>query len=117
MDWRRPSRGSIRSFAASASIWIRGAIAAQRLFDELWPATGDGEEHIAFRRGVRYVSRLVPKPAQSGVPSLTLRSDATYLITGGTGGIGLNVAQWLSKQGARRLVLLAGIPRMRPPPG
>ena len=35
-----------------------------------------------------------------------LRSDGTYLITGGLGGLGLLVAQWMVQQGARHLVLL-----------
>ena len=34
-----------------------------------------------------------------------LRPDATYLITGGMGGLGLEVARWLVQQGARHLVL------------
>jgi NAD(P)-dependent dehydrogenase (short-subunit alcohol dehydrogenase family)/acyl carrier protein len=37
--------------------------------------------------------------------SLTLRDDGTYLITGGLGGFGLGVAQWLVEHGARHLVL------------
>jgi NAD(P)-dependent dehydrogenase (short-subunit alcohol dehydrogenase family)/acyl carrier protein len=36
---------------------------------------------------------------------LTLRDDATYLVTGGLGGFGLAVAHWLVEQGARHLVL------------
>jgi acyl transferase domain-containing protein len=40
-----------------------------------------------------------------------IRSDATYLITGGLGAIGLHVAQWLGQQGARNLVLVG---RSRP---
>lgn len=39
--------------------------------------------------------------------SLTLRADATYLIAGGTGGLGLAVARWLVEKGARHLVLLS----------
>jgi len=35
-----------------------------------------------------------------------IRSDATYLITGGLGAIGLHVAEWLGRQGARNLVLV-----------
>ncbi|MFA6110723.1 MAG: thioester reductase domain-containing protein [Candidatus Latescibacterota bacterium] len=35
-----------------------------------------------------------------------MRDDATYLVTGGLGGLGLQVAAWLSDQGARHLVLL-----------
>ena len=35
-----------------------------------------------------------------------IRTDSTYLITGGLGAIGLKVAQWLVEQGAKHLVLL-----------
>jgi len=37
---------------------------------------------------------------------ISFRADATYLITGGLGGFGLSVAQWLVGRGARHLVLL-----------
>ncbi len=36
-----------------------------------------------------------------------IRSDAAYLVTGGTGGLGLSIAQWLVEKGARQLVLLS----------
>ena len=39
-------------------------------------------------------------------PRLTLRSDATYLVTGGLTGFGLKSAQWLASKGAKNLVLL-----------
>jgi acyl transferase domain-containing protein/acyl carrier protein len=35
-----------------------------------------------------------------------IRGDATYLVTGGLGGIGIHVARWLAEKGARHLVLL-----------
>jgi phthiocerol/phenolphthiocerol synthesis type-I polyketide synthase C len=35
-----------------------------------------------------------------------VRSDATYLVTGGLGGFGLSTAQWLVAQGARSLALV-----------
>lgn len=35
-----------------------------------------------------------------------VRPDGSYLITGGLGGLGLVVAEWLADQGARHLVLL-----------
>jgi amino acid adenylation domain-containing protein len=64
-----------------------------------------GEEQIAFRRADRYVARLVrSKPARA--QAIALQPDATYLITGGLGALGLRTAQWLVEQGARRLVLL-----------
>ena len=36
-----------------------------------------------------------------------LRNDASYLITGGAGGFGLEVAKWMANQGARNLVLMS----------
>jgi acyl transferase domain-containing protein/acyl-CoA synthetase (AMP-forming)/AMP-acid ligase II/NADPH:quinone reductase-like Zn-dependent oxidoreductase/acyl carrier protein len=38
--------------------------------------------------------------------SIAPRADATYLITGGHGGLGLAVARWLVEKGARHLVLI-----------
>ena len=38
--------------------------------------------------------------------SARLAADGTYLITGGLGGLGLSVAQWMVEQGARHLVLM-----------
>jgi acyl transferase domain-containing protein/acyl carrier protein len=35
----------------------------------------------------------------------TIRRDATYLVTGGQGGLGFEVARWLAAQGAGQLVL------------
>ena len=46
-------------------------------------------------------SRVAPPPA----PPMA-RADATYLITGGLGGLGLVVASWLVEQGARHLALV-----------
>ncbi|MEZ0364409.1 SDR family NAD(P)-dependent oxidoreductase [Mycobacterium sp. pUA109] len=65
------------------------------------------ETDVALRGGERYVARLArcrtDGPAERPVE---IRADATYLITGGLGGIGQVVAGWLAEQGARHLVLL-----------
>jgi NAD(P)-dependent dehydrogenase (short-subunit alcohol dehydrogenase family)/acyl carrier protein len=39
--------------------------------------------------------------------AVPVRSDATYLVTGGLGGLGLLTASWLVERGARHLVLVA----------
>jgi NADPH:quinone reductase-like Zn-dependent oxidoreductase/acyl carrier protein len=39
-------------------------------------------------------------------PPLGVRSDATYLVTGGLGGLGLACAGWLADAGARHLLLM-----------
>jgi acyl transferase domain-containing protein/acyl carrier protein len=68
----------------------------------------DREDQIAFRSGIRFVSRLLPFTLTklSGSPAVFLRADSTYLITGGLGGLGLKTAKWMTERGARHLVLL-----------
>ncbi len=69
---------------------------------------GAGEpEEIAFCDGRRLVRRLerVAAPSQaSAAPPIA--SDATYLVAGGLGSLGLIVARWLVEHGARHLVLV-----------
>ncbi|MBB2915047.1 myxalamid-type polyketide synthase MxaE and MxaD [Streptosporangium becharense] len=66
---------------------------------------GGTETEIALRDGRRYASRLRRQrlPSERPVP---VRSDATYLIAGGLGGVGLLTAEWLIGHGARHLVLV-----------
>ncbi|MBH8553202.1 SDR family NAD(P)-dependent oxidoreductase [Nostocaceae cyanobacterium CENA357] len=65
----------------------------------------DQEDEVALRQGVRKVSRLVRRQAQTPVNQLAVHEDGTYLITGGLGALGLQVAQWMVAQGAKNLVL------------
>ncbi|MDZ8033648.1 SDR family NAD(P)-dependent oxidoreductase [Nostoc sp. DedSLP04] len=65
-----------------------------------------GEEHIAYHSGTRYVARLVKSYPES-TSKFSIKSDRSYLISGGLGGLGLSVAQWLVEQGARYLILLS----------
>jgi acyl transferase domain-containing protein/acyl carrier protein len=63
------------------------------------------EDQVAVRGQEIYVPRLVrPADLPSGKP-LELRDDATYLVTGGLGSIGLEIAGYLAAHGARQLVL------------
>jgi acyl transferase domain-containing protein/acyl carrier protein len=68
------------------------------------------ESQLAFRQGQSYVPRLRPIPANPEVPRegkhTRYRADATYLIAGGSKGIGFEIAQWMVKQGAKHLVLV-----------
>jgi len=64
------------------------------------------EDHLSFRDAQRYTARLVGKEIWKAAPQLRLRHDATYLITGGAGGLGLTVARWMVGRGARYLVLV-----------
>jgi acyl transferase domain-containing protein/acyl carrier protein len=68
------------------------------------------EEQIALRAGKYFVARYEPVPNEKNLTLPAFRSDATYLITGGLGGIGLHVADWLVQNGARNLALVSRRP-------
>lgn len=68
-------------------------------------AAFDGEDQVAVRDGKRYVLRLAP--LDDVQPAIHMwRADASYLITGGLGGVALRLAEQMVREGARRLVLL-----------
>jgi NAD(P)-dependent dehydrogenase (short-subunit alcohol dehydrogenase family)/acyl carrier protein len=73
----------------------------------LWQTVlaGDGEEQVAYRHGQRYVARLVRGEQTTTQQMPSIRPEGSYLITGGTGGLGLHSAQWLAEQGARTIFL------------
>jgi acyl transferase domain-containing protein/acyl carrier protein len=82
-----------------------GSRSAQQLWEEI--CNPDGEDQLAFRQGRRFVARLVRKRRSNHSETpLRWRSDASYLITGGLGDLGLTVAHWMVAQGARRLILM-----------
>ena len=79
----------------------------------------DREGEVAYRGGSRRVLRLArggggtespgrgvegEKARPDGSPA-PFRADGTYLVTGGLGGIGMEVAGWLAAGGARNIVL------------
>jgi myxalamid-type polyketide synthase MxaE and MxaD len=73
--------------------------------------SGDGEDQVALRGGLRRVARLVRDQGATMRP-LSLRADGAYLITGGLGRLGLAIARWMAERGARHLVLVGrrGLP-------
>ena len=95
----------------------------------------DRETRVAWRRGIRYAARLAaaswprdiapvagtiahraatevtltngPRAMREGAGARVsmLRDDATYLVTGGLGALGLRTAAMLARMGARQIVL------------
>ena len=67
-----------------------------------WPLAEAGAA-LDFMRSARHVGKIVltPHPLTKG----QLRQDRTYLVTGGLGGIGCAVANWLADRGAETIVL------------
>jgi 6-methylsalicylic acid synthase len=69
--------------------------------------TAGSDDVISLTADGSWVPRLTPIAQEPRHQSQRCRPDGTYLITGGLGALGLEVARWLVGQGARRL-LLAG---------
>ncbi|MFI6096916.1 type I polyketide synthase [Lentzea sp. NPDC051213] len=65
-----------------------------------------GEDQIAIRGEEVLVRRLVPNPAGQQPVAQPWRPSGTVLVTGGTGGVGAQVARWLAAGGAEHVVLL-----------
>jgi phthiocerol/phenolphthiocerol synthesis type-I polyketide synthase B len=73
----------------------------------------DGAAQSALRDGRRFVLRLQALSTDSVEPApIAWRADSSYLISGGLGALGLQVAAGLVAQGVRRLVLMGrhGLP-------
>ncbi len=78
-----------------------------RLTQEL--GTDDDETRVRLGRSGRQALRLVPVPTRG---AWRASPDATYLVTGGSRGVGALVAAHLVDRGARHLVLAARRPVM-----
>ena len=78
----------------------------QSILRHLW--SGDNESYIAFRNEVQYVPRIIrnfSKLSSIAAPT-NFHSDATYIITGGLGGLGLEVSRWMVEHGVCHLALI-----------
>ena len=67
-----------------------------------WPLA-ETSTAMGFMRGARHIGKIVLTAPPLGRDGL--RSDKTYLVTGGLGGIGCAMAVWLAEQGAGTIVL------------
>jgi len=80
---------------------------------ELMPLTAEltaknTELAVALRGKQRYVGRLQPYQLTEAQPAATLiKAEGTYLISGGLGALGLQIAKRLAELGAKDLLLLA----------
>ena len=119
------ARPGARVSADQAALWGSARVVAQE-HPELWGGlvdldphgvaersasllarhllAADGEDQVALRGNHRMVLRLARD--DGSVAPCQWRSDSTYLVTGGLGEIGLQVARRMAQGGARRLILL-----------
>ena len=84
-------------------MWDSSVEAMQNIPSVLADVRFDAAREIFLRRGEILLATL----RQENIPlagNLKLSSDAVYLITGGTGALGLVLAKYLVNIGARNLV-------------
>ena len=118
--------GSSPTTLAQAPLHGLGRIIASEQ-PEIWGALIDAEDEtlpiaaikyahgtdvVRISDGVPRAARLRPLPRNKVLPparqnNLLPRPDGTYLITGGLGALGLEVANFLVEKSARRLVLVS----------
>jgi len=69
------------------------------------------EREVAYRNGQRLISRLEQVDFSSNPKSsITFKQGGTYLITGGLGGIGIEIARYLLKHYQVKLLLVGRTP-------
>ena len=126
----RPFRQNLSYFGIDAdTLLVERSALAKKVFDQVIAALAAGDLHPlphqvvpisraaeAFRamQQARHVGKLVvglDLEPHAGLPVVAsdknvIRSDATYLVTGGLSGFGLATAEWLVARGARSLALL-----------
>ncbi|EYF04311.1 Malonyl CoA-acyl carrier protein transacylase [Chondromyces apiculatus DSM 436] len=87
--------------AGDAALLLRELVAQNR------------EDQIALRGGVRHVARIVRGRVEAHTPRASkpqvryrLEANASYLITGGLGGLGLELGRWMVERGVKHLALV-----------
>ncbi|MFD8938973.1 type I polyketide synthase [Streptomyces sp. NPDC059578] len=85
---------------------VLDADTAPRLCRVLAGEAGD-EDQVAVRATGCHGRRLVRSALGDTAPRRNWRPEGTVLITGGTGGIGAQIARWLARRGAGHLVLVS----------
>ena len=106
-NWRFPGEAA-RVLAGEPDLGatlldVGNAGVVEALTGELSASTGD--DVVALREDGRYVERLVRPTLHGGPHEAVVRADASYVITGGLGGLGTVVTRWLVERGAGRIVL------------
>ena len=113
-DTVAPEQSALWGFCRAAAlefpqVW-GGLVDLSRDSADQWPAlirylANPAEDQIALRGNAVRVPRLVRRTDQPDPEKLVVRSGATYLVTGGLGSIGLEIAGYLAAHGAEHLVL------------
>ncbi|MGH3554794.1 MAG: beta-ketoacyl reductase, partial [Mycobacterium sp.] len=74
--------------------------------------SGDGEDQVVYRAGVRHVARLQRRTPPS-TSATEIDKDSSHLVIGATGNIGPHLIQQLADMGAARIVAVSRNPGSR----
>eukprot|EP01052_Picozoa_sp_SAG31_P013040 SAG31_NODE_775_length_12190_cov_5.764866_3_plen_3681_part_01 len=80
---------------------------AKAIMQEISSEHAADKAESAWRSRVRFLSHLSHVPASDFAAMCCLDPNSSYLITGGTGGLGIHLAQLLIDRGAKNLILTA----------
>ncbi|MDD3990360.1 MAG: amino acid adenylation domain-containing protein, partial [Bacteroidales bacterium] len=85
---------------------VDGNCTAGQILNELLNGFKESFHYRAYREGTRYLREMnILDPAKKEDSGVEIKEGGAYLITGGTGGIGLELARWISSQKKVKLVL------------
>ena len=73
------------------------------------------EEAFRLMQTGKHIGKIVLEPTENDivpvvpptVKAIQFRADATYVLSGGSGGIGRSLAKWMVQQGAKNIVFLS----------
>ncbi len=128
----RPFRNNISYFGIDADqLMVEKPKLAERIFSDLMVIFEEGalrplpyrvfnatraEEAFRYMQQARQIGKIlinyedlpkVKRPVKEQANHLQLDTEATYLVTGGLGGFGLETAKFLARKGARHLTLIS----------
>ncbi|MET0456282.1 MAG: type I polyketide synthase [Mycobacterium sp.] len=125
----QPAPGTRLCAVEQAAVWGLGRVVGHQEFAEYWGGLIDidgaadrtetairicghvlcaeSEDQVAIRGDTTFVPRLRPSSGLTKPFPTKLTSDATYVVTGGSGALGRIVATYLAERGARHIALLS----------
>lgn len=100
---------TISTFAIDCDLSEPDKEIAEKILSEILSDPRTRRELVAYRNGLRY-TKLVERQPDNKVKEIKIREGGTYVIAGGTGYLGMQVGQFLSKAAKVNIVLLARNP-------
>ncbi|KAG9249431.1 polyketide synthase [Emericellopsis atlantica] len=94
--------------------WIRDGLIKPGAIAKTWEAS-QVQDAFRYMQGGRHIGKIIVKFPEDAttlestelISSTSLRSDRSYLLVGGLGGLGRAVATWMVERGARHLIFLS----------